>query len=60
MTETAGAPNVSHDTYRVRWSAEDHEFVATCAEFPSLSWLATSQFEAPTGLEAVLRDVIID
>lgn len=26
-------------TYAVHWSAEDREFVATCAEFPSLSWL---------------------
>ena len=25
--------------YRVIWSAEDQEFVGTCAEFPSLSWL---------------------
>lgn len=26
-------------TYRVSWSEEDAEFVATCAEFPGLSWL---------------------
>ena len=28
-----------HYTYRVTWSAEDGEFVALCAEFPSLSFL---------------------
>ncbi len=32
--------NIEHYTYRVSWSAADGEFVATCAELPSLSWLA--------------------
>ncbi|MFC7531341.1 type II toxin-antitoxin system HicB family antitoxin [Actinoplanes sp. GCM10030250] len=42
------------------WSAEDQEFVATCAEFPSLSWLAPSQVDAFQGLQALLADVIAD
>ena len=29
-------------TYRVTWSEEDKQFVGLCAEFPSLSWLASS------------------
>jgi len=31
-----------HDkyTYRITWSEEDGEYVALCAEFPSVSWLA--------------------
>lgn len=53
-------PDISHYTYRVTWSAEDHEFVATCAEFPSLSWLAPSQIEALQGLQEMLRDVVAD
>lgn len=53
-------PEITHYTYRVTWSAEDHEFVATCAEFPSLSWLASSQIEALQGLQDLLRDVIAD
>lgn len=53
-------PEVSHYTYRVTWSAEDGEFLATCAEFPSLSWLASSQIAALQGLEDLLRDVIAD
>jgi predicted HicB family RNase H-like nuclease len=53
-------PEVSHYTYRVTWSGEDGEFLATCAEFPSLSWLASSQVEALQGLEEVLREVIAD
>lgn len=52
--------DVSHYTYRVAWSVEDDEFVATVAEFPSLSWLAPSQVEALQGLETVLTDVVLD
>ena len=40
--QTDTRPDVSHYTYRVSWSADDAEYVATCAEFPSLSWLAGS------------------
>ena len=50
----------SHYSYRVTWSTEDDEFVATCLEFPSLSWLAPSQTEAIQGLVAVVSDVIAD
>lgn len=31
--------NHKHYTYRVTWSEEDQEYVALCAEFPSLSFL---------------------
>ncbi|MEV4758870.1 toxin-antitoxin system HicB family antitoxin [Micromonospora sp. NPDC049559] len=56
----AAHPEVTHYTYRVTWSAQDNEFVATCAEFPSLSWLAASQIEALQGLQDLLRDVVAD
>ena len=52
--------DVSHYSYRVAWSADDDEFVATVAEFPSLSWLAPSQLDALQGLEKLLDDVIAD
>jgi predicted HicB family RNase H-like nuclease len=58
--QPATRPEVSHYTYRVTWSTEDQEFVATCAEFPSLSWLASSQVEALQGLGDLLREVIAD
>jgi predicted HicB family RNase H-like nuclease len=58
--QTVAHPDVSHYTYRVTWSAEDGEFLATCAEFPSLSWLASSQIGALQGLEGMLREVIAD
>ena len=59
MTETV-QPDVLHYAYRVVWSAEDQEFVATCAEFPSLSWLDADQFAALRGLEELVADVVVD
>ena len=47
-------------TFRVTWSAEDDEFVATCAEFSSLSWLAATPEEALSGFRGVLDDVVAD
>lgn len=58
--QTVARPEVSHYTYRVTWSAEEGDFLATCAEFPSLSWLASSQIEALQGLENLLREVLAD
>jgi hypothetical protein len=53
-------PDPTHCTYRVAWSVEDGEHVATVAEFPSLSWLAPAPVEALTGLADVVRDVPAD
>src|SRR6266849_6268654 len=53
-------PDATHYTYRVAWSAEDGEHVATVAEFPSLSWLAPTPVEALEGLADVVRDVLTD
>ena len=53
-------PDATHYTYRVAWSAEDGEHVATVAEFPSLSWLAPTPVEALAGLADVVRDVLAD
>jgi predicted RNase H-like HicB family nuclease len=53
-------PDATHYTYRVTWSAEDGEHVATVAEFPSLSWLAATAVEALAGLAAVVQDVLAD
>jgi predicted HicB family RNase H-like nuclease len=52
--------DISHYTYRVTWSAEDQEFVATCLEFPSLSWLAATQVDALTGLENLIAEIVQD
>jgi predicted HicB family RNase H-like nuclease len=45
-------------TYRVTWSEEDEEYVGLCAEFPSLSWLASSPEEALSGIRAVVAGVV--
>ena len=57
---TVTGPEVTHYGYRVSWSAEDQEFVGTCAEFPSLSWLATTQEQALTGIRDLVTQVVDD
>ncbi|GAA4902009.1 hypothetical protein GCM10025789_20830 [Tessaracoccus lubricantis] len=52
--------DASRYTYRVTWSAEDGEFVATCAEFPSLTWLADSQASALQGLVDLVAESVAD
>jgi predicted HicB family RNase H-like nuclease len=58
--ETIQGTDVSRYTYRVTWSVEDGEFVATCAEFPSLSWLVESQAAALQGLVDLVADTVAD
>lgn len=47
-------------TYRVTWSPEDGEYVGLCAEFPSLSWLATTPEAALNGIRKVVAQVVKD
>jgi predicted HicB family RNase H-like nuclease len=47
-------------TYRVTWSEEDQEHVGLCAEFPSLSWLASSPEAALRGIRTVVAEVVKD
>jgi predicted HicB family RNase H-like nuclease len=47
-----------HYSYRVRWSAEDQEFVGTVLELPSLSWLESESGLAFTGIQQLARDVV--
>lgn len=47
-------------TYRVTWSEEDSEYVGLCAEFPSLSWLASSPEAALQGIRRIVADVVAD
>lgn len=49
-----------HYTYRVTWSVDDDEFVATVAEFPLLSWLAPEPAAALLGLRALVAEVVDD
>ena len=52
--------NYEHYTYRVTWSEEDLEFVALCAEFPSLSYLDESPLSALEGITNLIKDVVTD
>ena len=47
-------------TYRITWSEEDGEYVGLCAEFPSLSWLASTRDMALHGIERMVGDVLRD
>ena len=50
----------NHFSYRVIWSDEDKEYVGLCAEFPSLSWLASSPEMALCGIRDIVVDVVVD
>lgn len=52
--------NIDHYTYRVTWSAEDGEHVGLCAEFSSLSWLASSPEKALAGIRRVVARTVAD
>lgn len=52
--------DVTKYTYRIRWSEEDGEYLATVAEFPSLSWLEENQADAFEGIVNLVRDVVED
>lgn len=52
--------NHKHYTYRVTWSEEDGEYVALCAELPSLSFLAESHEKALRGLVKLVGEILLD
>ncbi len=49
-----------HYTYRVTWSEEDGEYVGSCVEFQSLSWLAPDLESALHGIRQLVADVVKD
>jgi len=51
---------LDHYTYRVTWSPEDNEYLALCAEFPSLSWLAAAPESALSGIRKVVAGAVAD
>ena len=52
--------SLDHYTYRVTWSTEDGEYIALCAEFPSLSWLASAPETALAGIRKVVATSVAD
>lgn len=57
---TSADTDAMHYGYRVVWSPEDQEFVGSCLEFPSLSWLAATQDEALRGIRDLVTEVVSD
>lgn len=53
-------PEIDRYTYRVTWSEEDAQCVGLCAEFPSLSWLASTPEKALRGIRRVVTNVVDD
>lgn len=47
-------------SYRVIWSEEDGEHVGLCAEFPSLSWLASTPESSLRGIRRLVTKVLSD
>jgi hypothetical protein len=47
-------------TGRDRGTRPHSEYVGLCAEFPSLSWQASTANEAVVGIERVVDDVVAD
>jgi predicted RNase H-like HicB family nuclease len=45
---------IPHYSYQVFWSAEDREYVATCAEIPGLSGLAPTEAGAINELKVAI------
>jgi len=54
------ATDIEKYTYRVMWSDDDEEFVGLCAEFPSLSWLASTSSKALRGIQSTVKDCVSD
>lgn len=47
-------------TYRITWSEDDNEYVGSCVEFPSLSWLANTPENALSGIRKIVPEVVFD
>lgn len=51
---------LSTGPWKVAWSPEDREYVATYSAFPSLSWLGRSPQEASDGLVGLVQEALED
>ena len=52
--------NIDRYLYRTMWSEEDNEYVGLCEEFPSLSYLASKEQTALSGIHKLVSDVVED
>ncbi|NNJ92369.1 MAG: toxin-antitoxin system HicB family antitoxin, partial [Gammaproteobacteria bacterium] len=54
------ANEIDKYAYRMVWSEEDQEYIGLCAEFPSLSWLASTPDKALKGIRKVVKECVVD
>ena len=54
------ASKIDKYSYRVMWSEDDQEYVGLCSEFPSLSWLETTQEKTLKGIKKLVNECILD
>lgn len=47
-----------HHRYEAQWSVEEREFVGLATEFPSLSYLAPTPYEALAGIKTLVAEVM--
>lgn len=45
-------------TYQITWSPEDKQYIGTCLEFPSLSWLDESFVQTFIGILQTVRETL--
>lgn len=50
----------AHYRYSAEWSDEDGEFVGLATEFPALSYLAPTPYEALAGIKSLVAEVLRD
>ncbi len=50
----------AHYRYEAWWSDEDGEFVGPATEFPSLSFIAATHYEARAGIKSLVGEVLRD
>lgn len=48
---------VKEYTYKVEGPDQDGEFIGTCAEYPSLSWLGATYLIASAGIRSLVQEV---
>ena len=61
LTTHASALDAAHYAYRVVWSPDDQEYVATAVEWGAgLSWLDPDATKALEGLRELIRESIAD
>jgi len=60
VNKKRGKVEMSKNKYsiHVNWTEDDKEFVATCPEFPLVSFLHKNKIKAVKGVESVIKEIM--